>query len=128
VAVRLKTFFQILMAVLALGMGYPQSACAAGTPEAGKTCCCADNPGKCHSENPCKPSCAHVQVQVIIDKQLPARMALAPSPHGNTLLFSIAPTTVKYLVLVSVVHRGALNASPPFGGSPPQARLCLWLI
>ena len=126
-AVRFKTFVQILMAVLALGMGYPQSACAAGTPEVGKACCCTDNLSKCHSEKPCKPFCAHVQVQAI-DKQLPARMALASSPHGNTLLFSITPTRVKHLVLVSVPHRGALNVSPPFGGSPPQARLCLWLI
>jgi hypothetical protein len=55
-------------------------------------------------------------------------MALVPSSHGGTLLFSIAPTKIKYLVLVPVLHQRDLNASPPFGGAPPQAMLRLWLI
>jgi hypothetical protein len=55
-------------------------------------------------------------------------MMLAPSLYGGALLFLIAPTKVKYLALVSVALRREVNSSPPFGGSPPQARLCLWLI
>jgi hypothetical protein len=128
VVARFKTFVQILMAVLALGICNPQAACAAGTSEAGKTCCCTESPtGKCQPDKPCKQSCTLIQVQAF-DKQVPARMALAPLPQGDAFLFSIAPTKVKYLVLVPVAHRRELNASPPFGGSPPQAMLCLWLI
>jgi hypothetical protein len=125
---RLKTFMQILMAVLTLGIGVPQSACVAGTTEAGMTCCCMESPiSKCNPDKPCKQSCTLAQVQVF-DKQLPTRMAFAPSAHGNFLLSPIAPTKIKYLALISVVHQRDLNASPPFSGSPPQARLCLWLI
>ena len=128
-AVRFKTFGQILMIVLALGIGNPQPACAAGTTEAGKTCCCTGGPiCKCHPDKPCKQSCTFVVQVQAFDKQMPARMALVPSPHGATLLFSIAPTQVRYFALVSVAHRREWNASPPFGGTPPQAMLCLWLI
>ena len=128
VAVHFKTFVQVLMAVLALGVVNPQPACAAGTVEVGKTCCCTGSPVcKCHPDKPCKQSCTLAQVR-IFDKQLPGRMVVASSPHGATLLFSTALTKIKYLVLVPVAHQRDLNASPPFGGSPPQARLCLWLI
>jgi hypothetical protein len=126
VAARFKTFLAILMAVLALGISNPLPACAAaGTPQAESTCCCMGSPAcKCH---PDKQSCARIPLQAF-DKQMPGRMASAPSPHGATLLFSMAPATVKYFLLVSVAHRWGLNASSPFANSPPQAMLCLWLI
>jgi hypothetical protein len=127
VVVRFKTLVKILMAVLALGIGVPQPGCVAGISEAGKACCCTESPiCKCHPDKLCNQSCTQNQVQTF-DKQLPARGARA-SLHGDILLFSIAPTKVKYLVLVPAVHQRDLDASPPFGGSPPQARLCLWLI
>jgi len=126
--VRFKTFTQILMAVLALGMSSPQPVCAAGTSEVEKNCCCSGGPVcKCHPGTPTKQSCVSTPVQVF-DKQLPGRIASVSSLHGNSLLFSIAPTEFKYLVLVSATRHRDLDASPPFGSSPPQAMLCLWLI
>jgi len=55
-------------------------------------------------------------------------MEFKPALRGGTLLFSIALTGIKYLVLVPTAHIRDWNASPPFGTSPPQAVLCLWLI
>ncbi len=122
----LKTFVLILMAVLALGVYSPQPACAAGTSEAGKTCCCTGSPVcKCHPDEPCKQSCTLVQVHTL-DKQIPNKTAFTPS--GGILLYSIASTKIKYSVLVPVAYQRNLNASPPFGGRPPQAMLRLWLI
>ena len=127
-AVCFKTFIQILMTVLALGAFSPESACAAGASETGQTCCCTGSPiCTSHSDQPCKQSCPLIRVQAF-DKQVPARTALASSPRGNTLLFSIAPTKIKYFVPIPIAHRWELNALPSFSGSPPQAMLCLWLI
>ncbi len=122
-----KTFVQVLMAVLALGISIPEPACAAGTAQPGKTCCCSGSPTcKCHPGQPCKQSCTLVQVHAL-DKQLPGKPALAAS-YSDVLLYWIAPTTIKYLVLVPVARERNVNVSPPFGGSPPQAMLRLWLI
>jgi hypothetical protein len=127
VVVRLKTFVQILMAVLALGISSPQPACAAGTSEAGKTCCCTDVPVcKCHPDKPCEQSCTLAQTHAV-DKQIATRTTLASSPCGNAL-FSIATAEIKYPVFAPAALQRNLNASPPFGGSPPQAMLRLWLI
>ena len=126
VTVRFKTLVQVLMAVLALGIFDPHPACAAGTAEEGKSCCCTGTPVcQCHPDEPCKQLCALAQVQ-LFDKQLPAR--LTASPLGGTFLFSIPATKIKYLSFIRVARQRELNAPPPFGGSPPQARLCLWLI
>ena len=123
----LKTFVQILMAVLALGICPSQPVCADATLEAGKTCCCTECPScKLHHDPPCKQSCTLTQVQTF-DKQLPSRTAFAPY-SGSSFFFPAVPTKIKYLALVSVVHRRDLNTSPPFGGSSPQAMLRLWLI
>jgi hypothetical protein len=127
VVVHLKTFVQILMAVLALGIYSPEPACAAGTSEPGKMCCCTgDLVCKCHPDKPCKQTCALVQVHTF-DKQIPNKTAFTPTYLG-TLLCSIAPTKVKYPVLAPLARQRSVNASPPFGGSPPQAMLRLWLI
>src|SRR5260221_5045514 len=113
------------MAVLSLGTGNPQPACAAGTSEAGKTCCCTGNPiCKCHPERPCKQSCTLARAQAF-DKQIPARTAPAPSPQSDTLLFTIASTRIKYLILAPLAHRRDLKSSPPFGGAPGPARVSL---
>jgi hypothetical protein len=126
VADRFKSFVAILMAVLALGIWTPQTACAAGASEAGKSCCCTENPiCKCQPDMPCKQSCTLAQVKTF-DKQLPARTTLAPS--ARALLFLITPTKIKFLVTVPVAYRRDWNVSPPFGGNPPQAVLRLWLI
>jgi hypothetical protein len=127
VAVRFKVFSAILMAVLALGLGNPLTVGATGMSEAGKICCCTGNPiCSCPPGQPCKPSCTLAQVQTS-DKQIPARTALA-SLRGHVLLFSLAPAKIKDLFVFTVVHRRDLNASPPYGGAPPQAMLRLWLI
>lgn len=127
-AVHFKTFVQILMAMLALGIVTPQPVCGAGTVEAVKTCCCNGSAADmCHSDQPCKSSCTRAQVQTF-DKQLPARTVAASSVHGSTFLFSIMPTRVKYLVSAPVARQRGLDASPPFAGSPPQAKLRLWLL
>jgi hypothetical protein len=116
------------MVVLALGTGAPQPACVAATPEAGMACCCTQSPVcQCERAKPCQQLCALAQVQAL-DKQIPVRVTFASSLHGDSFLYSIAPTKIKYLALVPVVHQRELNASPPFGGSPPQAVLCLWVI
>lgn len=128
VVVRVKTFIQILMAVLSLGVSSPLPVCAAGMPETGMPCCCAVSSScKCHSDEPCKTSCEVSQAQAF-DKQLPARTAFKPFHNGCGLLFSIAPVTIKYLVPAPVVSRRDSDASPPFCGGPPQAILRLWLI
>lgn len=98
----MKAFVQILMAVLALGTYAPQPVCASGTSEAGKICCCTGSPVcKCHSDKPCKQSCALVKAQAF-DKQIPARIVRTASPQSNALLYSISPTKVKDLDLASV--------------------------
>jgi hypothetical protein len=125
---RFKTCVAILMAVLALGFWTPQPACATGTPETAKTCCCAECPAsKCPIDKPCNPSCTLAQAQAF-DKQLPARMVLGKSLCGGLLLFSIAPIKTKYPVFVPDIRQRDLNASPPFGEVSPQAMLRLWLI
>jgi hypothetical protein len=128
VALHFKTFIQILMAVLALGMVDPQATCAAGASETGKVCCCTHSPVcRCHAGVPCKKSCTLVQAQAPLNKQLP-RAALLATPHESVFLFAIAWATVSYPVFVPVIHQRELNASPPFGGSPAQAVLRLWRI
>ncbi len=122
-----KTFMAILMAVLALGLGQPQTACAAGMSETAKSCCstattnCQDHP-----DQACHHACAVARAQSL-DKQAPARTTLT-SLHGIVFLFSFAPTPINHLVPAAVAHRRELTASPPFGGNPPQAMLRLWLI
>jgi hypothetical protein len=76
---------------------------------------------------PCRPSCKLAQVQAF-DQQLPARTLTGASVVGAHLLGLIAPGKINYPAFVSVVRRRDLNVSPPFGGSPPQAVLRLWLI
>jgi len=125
--VHLKTFVQLLMALLALGISSPQPACAAGTSEVGKTCCCSDSPVcKCHPDQPCKQSCTLVQAHAF-DRQIPNKTVLAAS-YGDVLLYLIAPTKINYPVLAPIARQRNLNLSPPFGGNPPQAMLRLWLI
>jgi hypothetical protein len=124
----MKTFIQILMAVLALGVSSPQPVCAAGASEAGKVCCCTGSPVcKCHPDKPCKQSCTLVKVQAF-DKQISARLALMPGSEATLLFFWAVPTKIKYPVVAPIVSRRDTNASPPFGGAPPQAMLRLWLI
>jgi len=126
-AVSFRTFVQILMAVLALGVWMPQSACAAGTTEEGKTCCCTQSPTcECPPAQPCKESCVLAQVQ-IFDKQLSGRNATAPTAPGY-LHSAIASIKVGHSALVPLSRERETNASLLFGGNPPQARLCLWLI
>src|SRR5579871_3302457 len=125
--VHFKTFIQVLMATLMLGVYCPQPACAAGTSEPGKTCCCTGSSVcDCHPDKPCKQSCTLVQVHTL-DKQLPSK----PTPttcSGSVLLCLIAPTKISYPAHSSIVRQRHVNVSPPFGGSPPQAMLRLWLL
>ena len=128
VDVRVKTFINILMVVLALLTGMPQAACIGGTPDAVRNCCCTGEPVcKCQPEKPCLPACARAQDQAS-DMQAPARAArgLFASDHG--LLFPIAPTKIRYFVLNPAVRRPDSNAAPPGSGAPPQALLCLWRV
>ena len=123
----MRTFVQILMAVLALGVYAPQPVCASGSSEPGKICCCTGTPVcHCHPGTPCKKSCALVKVQAL-DKQVSNRVTFATSP-GFTLLFAITRTRLIYPVLAPVFRPRESDASPPFGGSPPQSVMCLWRI
>jgi hypothetical protein len=79
------------------------------------------------SNMPCSPSCKLARVQTF-DEQLPVRSFAATSLSLCSLLFLIAPVKINYPAFVSVVRQRDLNVSPPFGGSPPQAVLRLWLI
>jgi hypothetical protein len=124
----MKMLVQIVMTVLAVGMSVPTPASLAATPEPVKTCCSAESAScPCPTSQPCSTSCTLHQAQDF-DKQIPARTARAYAPIGDTLLYALAPTPVKILALVPVAHQREWNASPPFGGSPPQALLCLWRI
>ncbi len=128
VVVRFKLFVQILMAVLALGICAPQSACAAGASTVKMTCCCTENSTcACQSDKPCKESCSLAPVHVF-DKQMTARVGVTSSRHSNTFLYSIALINARNLALNPVVSQQESNPSPPFGGSPPQAMLRLWLL
>jgi hypothetical protein len=108
VAARFKTFVQILMAVLALGISNPQPACAAAGTSAGdgKHLLLHGKPGLQMPSRACpgKQSCAFSPVQAF-DKQMPARMAALRHPSRRHPLFSIAPARVKYFVLVPMAHR-----------------------
>jgi hypothetical protein len=55
-------------------------------------------------------------------------MVVGASPGGGLLLYLIAPVKIKYPAFVAVVRPPELHLPPPFGGSPPQAVLRLWLI
>ena len=127
VLVRMKAFLQILMAILALGLPSPQPACAAAnSPSAGASPCAECACCKLPHGQPCQQSYTATQVQTL-DKLLPSRTSLEKH-SGAYFLFSIASVKIKYPVLASVVQRRSLNASPPFGGGPPQAVLRLWRI
>jgi len=129
VALRFKTFVQILMAVLALGISLPQPACAVGKSEPGKACCCCADDQACasHSGTPCPNACALTTAQPL-DKQAPGRMASVPSPGMGLLLFSIVPNRVNYFSPLPHASSWGVNASRFLASSPPQAALCLWRI
>jgi hypothetical protein len=128
VVLHFKSFVQILLTVLVLGMANPSIACAAGTSVTGQACCCTHSPVcKCHAGTPCKKSCTLAQAQAPVDKQLP-RAALLATPHQFVFLFAIAWANVSYPTFVPVIHQRERDASPPFGGHPAQAVLRLWLI
>src|SRR5277367_882283 len=117
------------MAVLAMGLIDPQATCFAGTAEQGKTCCCAESPAcKCPSDMPCSQSCPLVKQQAPLDKQVSARTTSIAASHGLVALFFLAVSKVSYPAFAPVVQKREQNASPPFGGSPPQAILRVWLI
>jgi hypothetical protein len=123
-----RILVQILMVVLTLGIWTPSPACAAAVSEEVKSCCCTQSPAcECPVSKPCAESCTLAKGP-ISDKQLPGRNATAPTARGQSFLFAIAPIKISYPVLVSAFRQRDTNASPPLGGSPPQARFCLWLI
>ena len=127
-ALRFRTFVQILMAVLALGFWTPQSVCMAATSDTGKTCCCTEASAcGCLPDKSCELSCTLTQVP-ISDKDVTGQTAVAPTAHSYSLLFAIAPVQITSPVLASALRKQNANASPPLGGSPPQSKLCLWLI
>jgi hypothetical protein len=81
----------------------------------------------CHRDKPCDSSCGRVQVATL-DKQLPPRTTGAQAAVQAHLLFLSVGIAFNYPAFVSVVRHRDVNASPPFGGRPPQALLRLWLI
>jgi hypothetical protein len=114
------------MAVLVLVT--PQAACLAGTAQVEKTCCCTQSKiCPCLPDKPCEQACALTQVQSL-DKQVAGRSAGVTAVHACHLLFVIAFTREFHPVLTPAFRWREMNASPPFGGKPPQAGLCLWLI
>ncbi len=128
VTAHVKTFIQVLMTALAIGIYSPQATCVVATSDPGKSCCCTGSLiCKCHPDKPCNQSCTLIQVQPL-DSQIPARIMPLQSSCDSSLLCPILPTKVKYSSLLTIAYKRALNTSPPFGGSPPQASLCLWLI
>jgi hypothetical protein len=123
-----NNFVAILIAVLTLGVGTPQTLCAAAVPSPAACCCCSESCGaSCQPEKPCPSSCKAAQVQTF-DQQLPGRALTGASIPGAHLLFLLTGVKVTYPAFVSVVRPRDVNVSPPFGGRPPQAVLRLWLI
>jgi len=124
----LRIFLQVLMAVLALGLGLPPSACAAAATGVEKSCCCLPGvPCQCPLDSNDQPSCSLAPTPVS-DKQLSTRTVPVVVTHAPSFLFSIAPATLKFPDLLSLSRQRDLNVSPPWGGHPPQALLRLWLI
>ena len=82
---------------------------------------------ECRPDTGCTPSCALTHAPVF-DKQLSSRIGLRDLSGGIPWLAFLAPVTIKYPAFVPIAHERYVNVSPPFGGSPPQAVLRLWLI
>ena len=117
------------MAVLALGLIDPQAICFAGAAEPGKTCCSAESSAcQCPSDLQCGQSCPLVKQQAPLDKQVPTRTTSVASAHGLVALFFLAVSKVSYPAFAPAIQKRELDTSPPFGGSPPQAILRVWLI
>ncbi|MEJ0000875.1 MAG: hypothetical protein WDO13_17930 [Verrucomicrobiota bacterium] len=126
--VHFKSFVQVLMAVLALGIYSPEPACAAGTTAPGKTCCCTGSSAcKSHTVQPCKESCTLADSRTL-DKQIPAKPLLTVS-YGDVLLYLIAPTRIKYPVFVAPdpqtdrQHLAAIWRQSAAGDASPLAHL-----
>jgi hypothetical protein len=125
VIARIKSALQVLMIVLALGTAFPATLSFAGSAP-GECISCSCCPAA-HPDKPCEPSCAFTHLPAS-DAQLAARGIFTPPAKGSVLLFSIADTKVRSSAHDSVIPRWERDFSPPFGGSPPQAVMCLWLI
>lgn len=123
----LKRLIQILMMVLAVGLNGPVPVCASPIYGEDKAACCCQPDGTCTQGMPCKSSCEAAQIQ-IFEKQSPTPAAQVPSVQLTVQPCTFAPATNNFSASVAALHRGDVNASPPFGGSPPQAILRLWLI
>jgi hypothetical protein len=128
VITRWQTFVQVLMALLALGVLDPvPGACAALNPDSGKASCCASTACcACHDKTPCRSACSGAPVHNF-DKQVAARLTTAKTTAGSVALFSLPATEAVFATTGRVARRSELKPPPP-GGSPPQARLCLWLV
>jgi hypothetical protein len=128
VAASFKTFVQILMAVLSLGVSVPMPVCAADVSEHGQSCCEGKAPACAgHCGQPCQESCLSKIVQPL-DKQVSVRTAALVVVSNGVCLFSAVPVVVKKVVCCSPALRWGVNASQFLASSPPQAALCLWRI
>jgi len=123
--IHLRTFLQVLMAVLSLSVGLPQSACVTAALE--KSCCKPGAVCQCHTDDQGQPACSLAPTP-ISDKQLPTRTVPVVATHAPSFLFAIAPAPLKFHASLSLSRQRNLNVLPPWGGHPPQALLRLWLI
>lgn len=116
------------MAVLALGLGAPQSVCVAVQPDPAKTCCCTESPiCKCQPGLPCRQACTLVRAPSL-DKQAPARVVEACALSPQQFLYSIVPVAISSFALNCPIRSWSNDAALPRSSSPPQAVLCLWRV
>ncbi|MCE0523817.1 MAG: hypothetical protein LV480_12995 [Methylacidiphilales bacterium] len=127
-AARFKIFGLIVMILSAVGLSFPETVCASDPSPAAKSGCCSGGMVcKCHPDKAGSTSCKVTRLPSG-DKSIPARSALAPSSRVDVPLFTMASISRGDWVSQPLFHGLKLNASPPFGGSPPQAVLRLWRI
>src|SRR6202795_5222859 len=128
-ASRVKTLVQTGMLLLTLGFSLPSSICSAAPAPEMKSSCCADS-ASCHClpATPCTDLCKINPTHRDTRDLVAAARCAAALPRVEIAWFTLAPVRDLDRVPAAVLHRRELNASPPFGGSPPQAYLRLWLI
>lgn len=126
-AMRVKTFLQILMIVMVLGINLPVNAGVPSSALIAKVCCCTGETGcLCPTEIPCSHDCQFTQASSA-SQQVVVASTTVPLLRIDLVLYSLVSgeTTATDSFSASHIHE---NASPPLNGCQHQAILRLWLI
>jgi hypothetical protein len=125
---RMKALVQIGMIVLTMGLSMPPSLGSDSSGPTMKSCCCSgDAVCACPHEKPCADLCRVGELPAH-GRDVVTGSALTASPRLSVALFTLAPVQHATLAALPKSRQWEVNVSPPFGGSPPQAILRLWLV